>query len=81
VPSAEQVVSEGVDMAKMDAKLLEKIEELTLYTIQLEKTTQNQQRTLLEQQRINQHQAARLQALEQEHLEIKKQLRQLLNRK
>ncbi|RIV21659.1 bZIP transcription factor [Fibrisoma montanum] len=37
VPSAEQVVSEGVDMAKMDAKLLEKIEELTLYMIQLKK--------------------------------------------
>ncbi len=40
VPSAEQVVSEGVDMAKMDAKLLEKIEELTLYVIELEKKSE-----------------------------------------
>lgn len=35
VPSAEEVVQDGIDMAKMDAKLLEKIEELTLYVIQL----------------------------------------------
>ena len=37
IPSAQEVVAEGVDMAKMDAKLLEKIEELTLYVIELEK--------------------------------------------
>jgi len=37
VPSAEEVVNNGVDMAKMDATLLEKIEELTLYVIQQQK--------------------------------------------
>jgi hypothetical protein len=37
IPSADEVVKEGIDMATMDAKLLEKIEELTLYIIQLEK--------------------------------------------
>lgn len=37
IPSAEEVVKEGIDMAKMDAKLLEKIEELSLYIIQLKK--------------------------------------------
>ena len=37
VPSAEDVVREGIDMAKMDAKLLQKIEELTLYTLELKK--------------------------------------------
>lgn len=37
VPSAEEVVKEGIDMATMDAKLLEKIEELTLYMIDLKK--------------------------------------------
>jgi hypothetical protein len=37
VPSAQEVVTEGVDMARMDAKLLEKVEELTLYMIQLKK--------------------------------------------
>ncbi len=37
VPSAQEVVDNGIDVAKMDAKLLEKIEELTLYVIQLQK--------------------------------------------
>ncbi|MBP6623531.1 MAG: hypothetical protein KA198_00075 [Chitinophagaceae bacterium] len=37
VPSAEEVVKSGIDVATMDAKLLEKIEELTLYIIQLQK--------------------------------------------
>jgi hypothetical protein len=37
VPSAEEVVESGIDVAKMDAKLLEKIEELTLYILQQEK--------------------------------------------
>jgi len=35
VPSAEEVHESGIDVATMDAKLLEKIEELTLYMIQL----------------------------------------------
>jgi hypothetical protein len=35
VPSAEEVVKDGIDVAAMDAKLLEKIEELTLYIIDL----------------------------------------------
>ncbi len=37
VPSAEEVAKEGIDVAKMDAKLLEKIEELTLYIIEQNK--------------------------------------------
>ena len=37
VPSAEDVVKDGIDMATMDAKLLEKVEELTLYLIDLKK--------------------------------------------
>lgn len=37
VPGAAEVVEKGVDVAKMDAKLLEKIEELTLYSIQQQK--------------------------------------------
>ncbi|WP_229311064.1 bZIP transcription factor [Larkinella soli] len=36
IPSAETVVKEGLDVAKMDARLLEKIEELTLYLIRQE---------------------------------------------
>ncbi|MCB0401819.1 MAG: hypothetical protein KDD41_07030, partial [Flavobacteriales bacterium] len=37
VPSAEEVHASGIDVATMDAKLLEKIEELTLYIIEMEK--------------------------------------------
>lgn len=35
IPSAEEVKRDGIDLAEMDAKLLEKIEELTLYNIDL----------------------------------------------
>jgi len=38
VPSAEQVGEQGIDLAKMDAVLLQKIEELTLYMIQVQKS-------------------------------------------
>ena len=34
MPSAEEVKNEGIDVASMDATLLKKIEELTLYVIQ-----------------------------------------------
>lgn len=37
VPSAAEMVTNGLDVAKMDAKLLEKIEELTLYLIEQNK--------------------------------------------
>lgn len=37
VPSAQEVAKQGIDVAEMDAKLLEKIEELTLYMLQLKK--------------------------------------------
>lgn len=42
VPSAAEVVKEGVDLVKMNATLLEKIEELTLYSIELEKKASQQ---------------------------------------
>lgn len=37
VPSADEVVEQGIDMAKMDATLLQKIEELTLHMIEMNK--------------------------------------------
>src|SRR5690606_910854 len=46
VPSAVEVVESGIDVAKMDAKLLEKIEELTLYIIQQQKEI-NELKTLI----------------------------------
>ncbi len=37
MPSAEDLVKDGVDLGNMDSKLLQKIEELTLYVIQQQK--------------------------------------------
>ena len=37
IPSASEVAKDGIDVAGMDAKLLQKIEELTLYVIQQQK--------------------------------------------
>jgi hypothetical protein len=64
VPSASDVVSEGVDVGQMQAKLLEKIEELTLHVIQLEKNNQKMQQ--------------RNQQLEQNQQKMQKQLRKLV---
>jgi trimeric autotransporter adhesin len=37
IPSAVEVAKDGVNLVEMDAKLLQKIEELTLYVIQIKK--------------------------------------------
>lgn len=36
VPSADEVVEDGIELSEMNAKLLEKVEELTLYVLKLE---------------------------------------------
>ncbi|MEE1899613.1 hypothetical protein V1389_14790 [Flavobacterium rakeshii] len=48
VPSAEEMVTEGLDVAQMDAKLLEKIEELTLYLIEQNKKLEIQNTQITE---------------------------------
>ncbi|GAB3970525.1 hypothetical protein GCM10028806_18700 [Spirosoma terrae] len=50
VPSAAEVVEQGIDAVRMDAKILEKIEELTLYSIQLEKDKLQMKQELQQQQ-------------------------------
>ncbi|UOY08630.1 hypothetical protein L0P88_08765 [Muricauda sp. SCSIO 64092] len=40
IPSAREMEANGIDLGKMDMKLLEKIEELTLYTLEQEKEIQ-----------------------------------------
>lgn len=37
VPSTDDVICDGIDLGSMDATLLKKIEELTLYVLQLRK--------------------------------------------
>jgi hypothetical protein len=48
VPSATEVTEQGIDIAKMDAKLLEKIEELTLYMLELQKKNEELQKRVEE---------------------------------
>lgn len=60
IPSATEVGREGIDLGAMDAKLLQKVEELTLYMIQM-----NERGQQLE---------ARVQQLENENKKLKEQL-------
>ncbi|WP_199736741.1 bZIP transcription factor [Fibrisoma montanum] len=71
VPSAEEVVKQGVDVGQMDAKLLEKIEELTLYSIQLEN----------ELKKVKQQQADDLRAMKQKQAQLERLLQEVLNKK
>lgn len=48
IPSAVEVEENGISMADMDARLLKKIEELTLYVIQLNKRIELQNKRILE---------------------------------
>jgi hypothetical protein len=43
IPSAEEVEANGIELGEMDKLLLEKIEELTLYVIELKKENEKQQ--------------------------------------
>ena len=52
VPSAADVKKEGIDLGSMDAKLLKKIEELTLYVIQQQKQIDELQKKQDEQTRL-----------------------------
>ncbi|MBV8325492.1 cell wall anchor protein [Chryseobacterium sp.] len=58
IPSAGEVEKEGINLGEMDAKLLEKIEELTLYSIEQNKQLKSQ--------------SQKIEKLEQELLTIKK---------
>ncbi|PXV69283.1 hypothetical protein CLV62_101552 [Dysgonomonas alginatilytica] len=55
IPSKKQVKEEGINIGEMQAKLLQKIEELTLYVIEQDKTINEQNRRIneLEKKLIN----------------------------
>jgi hypothetical protein len=46
IPSAEEVKANGVELGEMNAKLLKKIEELTLYLIEIKKENEKQQKQI-----------------------------------
>lgn len=52
IPTSEEVLKEGIDLGQMNAKLLEKIEELTLYSIDLYKENQELNQQSVQQQNL-----------------------------
>ncbi|MCB4797216.1 hypothetical protein [Neotamlana laminarinivorans] len=64
IPSAIEVAKNGILLGEMDAKLLQKIEELTLYAIEQDKQTLSLKKELVKQQNINKDLEARLLKLE-----------------
>ena len=64
VPSAEEVATEGFDLGDMDATLLKKVEELTLYIIEQNKKLEAQNQQVAEQNAQLLKQNARIEQLE-----------------
>jgi hypothetical protein len=64
IPSAEEVKANGVDLGEMNAKLLKKIEELTLHLIEKERKDEQLQVELKEQESIVSKLITRLDLLE-----------------
>ncbi|WP_293301181.1 hypothetical protein [Allomuricauda sp.] len=67
IPSAEEVKKEGINLGKMDAHLLQKIEELTLHTIQQQKeidSLKNINTKLVEQNKLIEKLSERLESIE-----------------
>lgn len=64
IPSSKEVAEQGIDLGQNQAKLLQKIEELTLYLIEQNKKLESQSQTILAQQQLLLDQEARLKQIE-----------------
>ena len=64
IPSAKEVEKNGIFLGEMDAKLLQKIEELTLYTIEQEKKLKSQKDKFDKQQKEIENQRGKIERLE-----------------
>jgi hypothetical protein len=67
VPSAAEMKEKGLNLSQFQMRLLEKIEELTLYAVQQGKTIREQSSALEKKDAEMSALAARLAALEQAH--------------
>lgn len=70
IPSAKEVEKNGINLGEMDAKLLEKIEELTLYSIEQDKQIKSQAEEI-----------KKLRKQSEEFQELKQQVQQLISTK
>lgn len=66
IPSADDVVKNGVDLGVMDARLLEKIEELTLYSIEQNKKLKEEEEKNKKQQTLIESLIHRIEILEKQ---------------
>ena len=74
VPSAKEVEKEGLDLGKMDATLLKKVEELTLYLIEEHKSSKQRAASLKEMQE-------KLLKLEAQNSKLQKEIQELKKNK
>ena len=63
IPSAEEFAKNGVGLGEMDDMLLRKVEELTLYVIELKKSDDQKAKMIYELKKENENQAKEIQAL------------------
>jgi len=71
IPSAQNIRAQGVDLSTLQMQLLKKIEELTLYTIQQERTNAEQAATVQEQKKTIAQQGQMLLELQATVTELK----------
>jgi hypothetical protein len=64
IPSEEEVLKHGINLGQMNSKLLQKIEELTLYMIEQDKKTEKLKVFISEQSKLISEQNKRLEKLE-----------------
>ena len=70
IPSARQMQSEGLSVGENQVKLLQKVEELTLYLIEKDKQLKQQSEKIQNQKTVQQNQEKRIQALEQRLMKL-----------
>ena len=80
IPSAKEVEKNGVLLGQMDSKLLQKIEELTLYTIQQEKKIKSLEKQAVKIEKLEVENQA-LKAINSKLLELQKRLDKLETKK
>ena len=79
IPSAEEVETNGVSIGNISSKLLQKIEELTLYTIDQEKEIETQKEQINNLQQENENQDILIQQLLQQNQEMLQRIEKLEN--
>jgi hypothetical protein len=80
VPSAKEVEEDGLDLGKMDAALLQKVEELTLYLIEENKRSQTLEVRYQNLESENSNLKTQISKAEKENQELKTTLQEVLKR-